>query len=200
MITSWKDMPVGMFKRLLQVDDKSEDRAFEVVAVLCDTTVDDILDRPLAEVKKMRADTKFLEKPPKVHLVKDRYRLGDTTYVFNADYTDVTVNQYIDFVNTPKDTEHISEILSVFLIPNGCKYGKGYKLEKAVQDIDRYLGYEDANSLSAFFLGRWVLYLRSVERATRKALRRAVKEKVITKAEMEEAMRRVEAFRTATSG
>lgn len=200
MIDNWKDMPVGMFKRLLDVDTESEDRAFALVAVLCDTTVDDILDRPLPEVKEMIERTKFLEKKPKVRIVKGEYRLGDTVYTFNPDYTDIVVNQYIDFVNTPKDVEHVSEILSIFLIPKGKQYCKGYNVQKVVQDIDQYLGYEDANSLSAFFLGRWVLYLRSVERVTRKALKRAVKEKVITKEEATEAMEKFATFRQATIG
>ena len=197
MIDNWKDMPLKMFRRLLEVDADSEDRGFELVAVLCDTTLDDILDRPLQDVKEMIARTKFLETKPKVRLVRDEYRLGDTTYVFKPDYTDITVNQYIDFVNTPKDTAHISELLSVFLIPKGRKYGQGYNLQKAVQDIDQYMGYEDANSLSAFFLGRWLLYVRSVEKETRKALKRAVREKVITRQEAEETM---EKFRRLRAG
>lgn len=191
MIKSWKELPVGVFKRLLDVEGEDFDAEIATVAILAGTTPDDILDRPLQEVKQMVQDMRFLERTPRVAKVRDEYRLGDTTYTFLKDYTDITVNQYIDFVNTPKDLKHLSEHLSIFLIPKGKKYGQGYNLQKVAQDIDQYLMYEDANSLSAFFLRRWRRCTRLAETATRLALRRAVRQKVVTKEEADATMRKV---------
>lgn len=202
MTESWKQMTLGQWKRLTHIPDDGEDRVFEMVAVLCDTTLDDIMNRPIQEVGGLTKKLNFLsEKKPMLRRVRSRYRLGETEYVFRMDPRSITVSQYIDYVNIPKDTDHMAELLSVFLIPEGSdKYNEGYNIEKVARDIDRYMLLEDANSLSAFFLSWYRISLARMGRMTRRALRRAVKDGAVTKEEADRTMETIGLLRRAISG
>lgn len=201
MVEKWSDVTLGQWKRLNAIDPESEDRTFEMVAVLCDTTLDDILNRPLPEVSGLVKKLNFLaESKPRTHRVKTRYRLGDTTYVFNTDYRELTVSQYIDFTNIPKGPEHLTELLTVFLIPKDKAYGQGYNIEKVMQDIDTYLTLEEANSLSAFFLQWWETLLWIAEIRAGRSLRKAVKAGAVTREQMEETLETIRGLRTAING
>ena len=193
-------MPVGVFKRLLDIDEASEDRVFEMVAALCQETLEDTLSRPLADVKRDIESLEWLEKKPKVVRARGTYRLGDTTYTFISDPGDVITSQYIDFCNTPKDVKHITEMLSIVLVPKGHTYGDGYSFDKVAQDIDTYLMYEDANAITAFFLGLWLLSQKRAVKEMRKSLKMAVKEKVITKDEAKETLKSFREVLALTTG
>lgn len=188
MIDNWRDLKVGQFLQLLDIDENDEDRVFQMVAILNNESIDQTLDRQLADVKADIAKLEFLNEKPKVVRAKGKYKLGDTTYVLMSEPAEVTLAQYIDFGNTSKETKHIAEILSIVLIPEGHEYGQGYKFDKVVQDIETYMGFEDANAISAFFFGLWLLYLKRGVKEARKALKKAVREKVITKEEAAETL------------
>lgn len=200
MIDNWKDMKVGQFKRLLDIDSESEDSVFEMVSVLCGETLDQTLNRPIADVRRDVEKLSFLETQPKIVRAHGKYKLGDTTYVFTSDPGEITLAQYIDFSNEKKDASHITEMLSIVLVPEGHEYGQGYSFDKVRQDIDTYLGYEDANAISAFFFGLWILCLKRAVRVTRKALKKAVKEGAVTKEQAEETLREMQEVLRLTTG
>jgi hypothetical protein len=200
MRKNWNEITVGQFKRLLEVSDDNDERVFEVVSILSDETLDQTLDRPLEDVRKDIEALEFLKTKPRIRRVRDRYDLGGTVYILQASPQDITTAQYIDFTNEKKDVGHISEMLSIFLVPKGHRYGDGYDFRKVQQDIDRYMSYEDANSVSAFFLGLWILLTQDTVKRTRKALKKAVKEGVITKEEAEEVMKQTEQVLRLTTG
>lgn len=200
MKNKWSDVTVGEFKRLLDVDAENEEGVFEMVSILSDETLDQTLDRPIEEVRRDIEALEFLKTKPKICRARDRYELGGTVYILQASPQDITTAQYIDFTNEKKDAGHITEMLSIFLVPKGHRYGDGYDFRKVQQDIDRYMSYEDANSVSAFFFGLWILLTRDVEKMTRKALKKAVKAGVITKAEAESVMKQTEQVLRLTTG
>lgn len=200
MKNKWSDVTVGEFKRLLEVSDDDAEQVFEIVSILSGESLDQTLDRPIEEVKRDVEALDFLKEKPKIRRVRDRYELGGTVYILQASPQDITTAQYIDFTNEKKDVSHISEMLSIFLVPKGHRYGDGYDFRKVQQDIDRYMSYEDANSVSAFFFGLWILLTQDVMKRTRKAMKKAVKEGVISREEAEKVLMQTEQVLRLTTG
>ena len=115
----------------------------------------DALKLKTTELNKYVEQMKFLgEKVPKMKL-RDKYKLGQNTYILKKDLKDFTVAQWIDFQNFLKngsDTDNYSNLLSVFFLPEGeTEYGE-YDVESVRNDINNFLSIADANSIAAFFL------------------------------------------------
>ena len=176
MIDNWYDLKVGQFKKLMALPEgEDEDRYWKVLAILNDTTVDDIMSRPLLEVSAMRKKADFLNEYPKVPASKHKYQLGDTTYIFTDHIGDICVAQYVDFTNLPEGAENISDVMCVVLVPDGHKYNDGYSMDKVKEDVDKYLSFMDARAMSGFFLGSFILSLDSQRRSLKKMIRKARK-------------------------
>lgn len=112
---------------------------------------------------------------PKMKL-KEKYRLGQNTYVLKKDLKDFKVCQWIDFQNFLKngaDTDNFANLLSVFFIPEGqTEYGENYNIEEVRQDINNHLSIADASSLAGFFLTyRRALLIRSLLFTRKKILK-----------------------------
>ena len=166
-------MPLGVYKKITALDPKDEEGNLKLLALLEGVTYNDILNAPIAEVKQKIQKLDFLNKKPKKHLVKLKYRLGDKTYCFDCTAKSITTAQFIDFGNTKK--EDITGALSIFLIPEGHRYNEGYELEDSKLDIDNYLSVEEALSICDFFTTLSELYVRRILRRAKRNLRKAKK-------------------------
>ena len=178
MTDNWKTLSVGQFKKLMALPDgDDEDRYWKILAILNDTTVEDIMTRPLQEVTAMRENCEFLnEYPKKVGLSRHIYELGDTKYAFTDHIGSITLAQYVDYTNTEDKPENMTELLAIMLVPDGHKYNDGYDVDKVKADIDAYLSVWDARAITGFFLGSFIRLVASQRRSLRKALRKARKE------------------------
>lgn len=166
---------MGKFKEIQKIDETDElQAALKVNAILHDMTVEELLESPLADVTRMTKARAFLSKKPVIRITKKTYDLGGTIYVFDADPYKITTAQWIDFINLP-DKKDITAALSIFLIPSGHTYNKGYDIQDVKFDIDKFLSAEEGLSMANFFttlLG--LLYRRAIRKAKR-ALRKAKK-------------------------
>ena len=130
-----------------------EDRIILLINILFGV---DALKLKTTELNKYVEQMKFLgEKVPKMKL-REKYKLGQNTYVLKKDLKDFTVAQWIDFQNFLKngsDTDNFANLLSVFFLPDGQEeYGENYNIEDVRNDINNFLSIADASSLAAFFL------------------------------------------------
>lgn len=171
MIESWKDLPLGVYKKITALDPEDSEGNLKVVALLEGVDYNEILNAPLAEVKEKVQKLDFLTKKPKKHLVKLKYKLGNKVYKFDCSAKSITTAQFIDFSNTKK--EDMTGALAIFLIPEGHRYNEDYDLEDAMLDIDKYLSVEEALSICDFFTTLSELYVRRTLRKARKALKQA---------------------------
>ena len=178
MIESWKDLPLGVYKKITALDPEDTEGNLKVVALLEGVEYNEILNAPLAEVKKKVQKLDFLKKKPKRCLVKLKYKLGNKVYKFDCSAKSITTAQFIDFGNTKK--EDLTGSLAIFLIPEGHRYNEGYDLEDTMLDIDKYLSVEEALSLCDFFQTLSELYIRRILRGARKALKQAKREGIPT--------------------
>ena len=171
-------MPLGVYKQITALDPQDEEGNLKLVALLEGVAYGDILNAPLAEVKQKVQKLDFLTKKPKKHLVKLKYKLGGTTYVFDCSARKVTTAQFIDFGNVKK--EDMTGAISIFLIPENKTYNEGYDLEDVRIDIDKYLSVEEALSICDFFTTLSELYVRRTLRKAKKALKQAKRDGVPT--------------------
>ena len=132
-----------------------EDRIILLINILFGV---DALKLKTSELNKYVNDLKFLNTTPPRMKLKDKYRLGENTYVLKKDLKDFNVAMWLDwnnFLKNGSDTDNYANLLSVFFIPEGKdvkEYGEGYDIEQVRQDINNFLSIADANSIAGFFL------------------------------------------------
>ena len=137
---------------ILNPDFSEEDRLILLINILFGI---DALKLKTSELNKYINDLKFLNTTPPKMKIRDKYRLGQNTYILKKDLKDFTVAQWIDFQNFLKngsDTDNYANLLSVFFIPEGqTEYGE-YDVESVRNDINNFLSIPDATSIASFFL------------------------------------------------
>lgn len=190
----WGDISIKKFDEinniLSHINNVNEDEALEIninlLSILCDVSVEEIEDLPLTEFSKLVKQTEFLKEMPKVD-IKDNYVINGKKYVLCANVSKMTTAQYIDYQTLVKNADkNVKELLSVFLIPKGKKYGE-YDLEEVMNDIYNYFPIADARAVSFFF----TLVLQSLTKATLISLERRTK-KELKKTKTKEGKEKIE--------
>lgn len=203
---TWADISIGQFQRIYELQSRNLEEdvlAFETLAVVENTTVEVIMDMPVAIVREKMADLQFLYSKPRTGLIKGSYNLGGKKYRVFTNMNDFTTAQYIDFNTLNKDYDkHLAQFLSIFIIPDGKKYNNGYDIEVVQADIAKYLSVEDGLTIVNFFMVLCEVSMRLMLRSFRRQVRKnrkempqEVREKI---AEMEAALRMVEVLTSTT--
>lgn len=146
MIDSYSNLSVGKYieiRELLKQDLEELDLQAEILGVLNDMSVEDIMRLPLPKYSEYVRMSAFLtEKPkPKADCPK-KITLNERKYYVVRKAEDLTAAQYIDYQNYMKMDDpdsKLAEILSIFIIPEGKKYGEDYDIAEVVKDIKEYL-------------------------------------------------------------
>lgn len=158
MIDNYKKLSIRKYIELqeMELEGREEiDVQVNILSILNDMTEDEICDLPLDEYKKLVVASSFLKTPPVPNdKIADTITINKTKYNVIKNIKKLTAGQYIDYQNyiKNKDLKMLPYILSVFIIPDGKKYGDN--LEETIEDIYN-LSIIDAISLSAFFLRKW---------------------------------------------
>lgn len=195
MIDSYSKLDLEHFYKINEiiVNDHTDNRAFNLLAVLNDCTVEDIMNTKFLELQTKLQRMKFLSKPPIPKPVKKIYELKGKRYTICLDYTQLTTAQYIDFQATANQAEdHFPEFLACIMIPEGKGYNEGYTNAEAVADI-KTMNVEDALGVSAFFLHLYKRLIRQSRKKFHRMLKEAAKEKQLTKAQIQEMKTKVDA-------
>ena len=198
MITKWNELPMGKFLEIQKIDDEDEiQAALKVNAILADTTVEEIMKMPIADVAKMSKARAFLEKKPIMRITRRKYVLGNNTYIFDGRPTAITTAQFIDLQTL--DKKDVISALAIFLVPEGKKYNDGYDLEDVKDDIKKYLSAEEGLSMTNFFTILLGLYYRRAIRKAKRILKKAKKAGIQTD-KAEKAVETLEQLRQFTRG
>lgn len=177
MITTYHDLPLGTWLEIQAlpydpIDDT--DYRIRVLSLLTGLSERDILYAPIAQVHEWARQAAFLERDaPEAGRIARAYQAGPYKLIPTADLRKVTTAQYIDFQTfAPGGEEKLVELLSVFLIPEGCKYNDGYDIAAVQQAIRQDLTVADAVALSAFFLTRYAALIRNSRISLARLLKR----------------------------
>lgn len=176
---SWADVSISEYDRIMDVvcDKELSDAEKDValIAILAGVPEDVVWDLDIMEVKRLRLQLSWLNLefnyPKKINFKK--IKIGEWECNVLQDIDKMTYAQFVDFQNYVRDIAHKKkEILSIFFIPTGKKYGEDYDivgLQNAIGDNVSILTY---NTVWFFFLkkyraslNRTAIYLASMLRA-----------------------------------
>ena len=186
---TWKDITIEKYERIarLQSENLGEiDLIAAVIAVLDGVTVKSVEEMPYAALLLKARGLRFLNSNPLPSIVKKTYTLDGKKYNTTLNPAELTTAQYIDFQVRAADAPNdLAGLLSVLLIPEGCKYNEGYSSDDVREAIYKHMPIEDAMGLSAFFFALWKIYTRRLLRETKRQYRALKRKRNRTEAETE---------------
>lgn len=153
---NWTNLSLRQYNDIKDVflnpDFSDEDRIILLINICFGV---DALKLKTSELNKYIEQMKFLNTTPPKMKLRDKYQLGQNTYILKKDLKDFKVCQWIDwnnFLKNGSDTDNYANLLSVFFIPEGeTEYGE-YDVEQVRNDINNHLSIADASSIASFFL------------------------------------------------
>ena len=126
----------------------------KLISMLFNLTEDEVLDLPLTKFEDYERQTAFLYRQPKLSAkIPNVIVLNGRKYNVVKNAKKLTASQFIDYMTyckLPDPDSHLAQVLSVFLIPDGEKYGS-YDIEHVINEISTYLSAQMALEI-AFFL------------------------------------------------
>lgn len=174
-IDGWDKVTLGLFKRITEIT-REEDEALRVVALVAllnDMKEEDVLELPLDKFKTMVQDMAWMNTPPGIAEPKEEYTINGKPYVLTMNFHKLTTGQYIDFQSYTK-SEDYEQMLSVFLVPRGRKYGDGYDVWEVQQDI-LTMPVEEVLGLMGFFTVLYRSWSRALLKYSSRILRKAAR-------------------------
>ena len=158
---NWEEITVNVFEKLNNAIEAVEEtgnsdidllnKQIAILSVLCDVDEDAIADLSTSEFGELVLQTEFLNETPKKNII-NKVVLNGKEYEIFLSVQEMTMAQYIDYQTYfPQREKKFKEILSIFILPKGKKYGEGYLVEDVIKDIGEYLPITDANNIMFFF-------------------------------------------------
>lgn len=150
------DISIGQYleiQEILEVEDVPElDKITSLIAVCKNVDEDTVLDYDIQTFNKCVNEISFLFSPYPKEVMKEYYVLNGREYEVSVNLQKLTAGQYIDYQTFIKEPiKNLVELLSVFVIPKGKKYGD-YDMEAVHKDIREYMSIVDGLAISGFFL------------------------------------------------
>ena len=166
-INSWLDASIADYEKIMEIGtDKTLSEAekdIALIAYLAEVPEEEIWDLPIEEVRKLREKLLWISTNynyPKKEFNYKKIKIGDTTCKILTDLQKMTYAQFVDFQTYIKDMEHKrAEILSVFFIPEGHKYGDGYDIVALQKEIREKVGITVFSQCFFFFLKKYTASL-----------------------------------------
>ena len=160
----WPDISIRKYYELEEISNESlsegEEKEMEILASLCECSVDEISRIPYSEYLALKGQVRFLGNfrfDTRTDL--DKIEIGDRKYKVCKDFSKFSTAQYLDFQNLyAKDDlkTYYGNILATFLLPSDAKeYNTGYDVVEEAKYIYDHLDICRANQLMFFFRKRW---------------------------------------------
>lgn len=175
IVKDWKDVNLGMWQRMNEITQREDEiqRIVGFVALFNNMTEDDVLAMPLDEFKERMKELAWMNTPPEIEQPKEEYTINGKQYVLTMNFHKLTTAQYIDFQSYTK-SEDYSQMLSVFLIPKGKKYGEGYDVFEVQQDL-KQMPVGEVLGLMGFFIVLYRSWSAALLKYSSRMLRKAAK-------------------------
>lgn len=169
MIDSYDKLTINKYRELVQLERGDDDVEYgvEILSILSDISVDDLMDLPLDEFTNLMSKTKFLNQPierTEYKKLGKKLEINGKEYKLISSAKDLTAGQYIDYksyISRDNFLEMLPYILTVFLIPEKCKYNNGYDVAELAKEFDESVSLPIALGISDFFLSQSLLWTKS---------------------------------------
>ena len=137
----WENITIEKYYNIKDIlDDETDDditKNVKLVAVITDKDEDEVWNMDMAEAGEYISRLQFLNKFELPKNPNMKIKLPSYDLVVIKDLSKINVAQYVDFQNFVKMPlkESMEKILSIFLIPEGCKYNDGYDIIDLQKEI-----------------------------------------------------------------
>lgn len=157
----WDNITIEKYYNIKDIlDDETDDditKNVKLVAVITDKDEDEVWSMDMAEAGEYISRLQFLNKFELPKNPNMKIKLPNYDLVVIKDLTKINVAQYVDFQNFVKMPmkEGMEKILSIFLIPDGCKYNEGYDIIDVQKEIRENLSFRVTEGLLSFFIEKY---------------------------------------------
>ena len=157
----WDNITIEKYYNIKDIlDDETDDditKNVKLVAVITGKDENDVWNMDMAEAGEYISRLTFLNKFELPKNPNMKIKLPNYDLVVIKDLTKINVAQYVDFQNFVKMPmrEGMEKILSIFLIPEGCKYNDGYDIIDVQKEIRENLSFRVAEGLLSFFIEKY---------------------------------------------
>ena len=157
----WENITIEKYYNIKDIlDDEIDDditKNVKLVAVITGKDEDEVWSMDMAEAGEYISRLQFLNKFELPKNPNMKIKLPNYDLVVIKDLSKINVAQYVDFQNFVKLPlkEGMEKILSIFLIPEGCKYNDGYDIIDVQKEIRKNLSFRVAEGLLSFFMEKY---------------------------------------------
>ena len=157
----WENITIEKYYNIKDIlDDETDDditKNVKLVAVITGKDEDEVWNMDMAEAGEYISRLQFLNKFELPDNPNMKFNLPGYQLKVMKDVSKISVAQYVDFQNFVKLPlrEGMEKILSIFLIPEGCKYNEGYDIIDLQKVIRENMSFRVAEGLLSFFLNRY---------------------------------------------
>ena len=157
----WENISIDKYYEIKDIlDDETDDditKNVKMVAVITDKDEDEVWSMDMAEAGEYISRLQFLNKFELPDNPNMKFNLPGYQLKVMKDVSKISVAQYVDFQNFVKLPlrEGMEKILSIFLIPEGCKYNDGYDIIDVQKEIRENLSFRVAEGLLSFFIEKY---------------------------------------------
>ena len=157
----WENITIEKYYNIKDIlDDETDDditKNVKLVAVITGKDEDEVWSMDMAEAGEYISRLQFLNKFELPDNPNMKFNLPGYQLKVMKDVSKISVAQYVDFQNFVKLPlrEGMEKILSIFLIPEGCKYNDGYDIIDVQKEIRENLSFRVAEGLLSFFIEKY---------------------------------------------
>ena len=157
----WENITIEKYYDIKDIlDDETDDditKNVKLVAVITGKDEDEVWSMDMSEAGEYISRLQFLNKFELPKNPNMKIKLPNYDLVVIKDLSKINVAQYVDFQNFVKLPlkEGMEKILSIFLIPEGCKYNDGYDIIDVQKEIRKNLSFRVAEGLLSFFMEKY---------------------------------------------
>lgn len=186
------------------VNDKDKmdlEKDVSIAAILLQVPEDEIYDNySMIDLQVLRQEMSFLCKiDTKRKSVPRKIKIGQEEFTLTKNAFDMNVAQYVDFQTIIKqmdslyDIKYLAQLLSIFLIPKGKKYGQEYDIQETIQQIEENISINQALDIAFFLQKRLVRLIKCILISYKYQLKKMMKMKNQMKmGEIKEKMRQLQ--------
>ena len=157
----WENISIDKYYEIKDILDDEEDdditKNVKMVALITDMDEDEVWSMDMAEAGEYISRLQFLNKFELPDNPNMKFNLPGYQLKVMKDVSKISVAQYVDFQNFVKLPlrEGMEKILSIFLIPEGCKYNEGYDIIDLQKVIRENISFRVAEGLLSFFIEKY---------------------------------------------
>lgn len=152
---NYNELPISTYHKVKEIAESDLDditKEVKYISILYGIPEPDIWELSVIEIGNLRKQLQWLNNTDfNQKFEGGEYTINGNTYVIDKKIENVSYSQFVDFQNYYGRKNMEAEILSVFMIPKGKKYGQDYDIDKVINEIMDNVSIADYNAIVYHF-------------------------------------------------